>query len=156
LQNLDPELEQRGCAHNREGNAAPGGVLLGRVLHPEEFHGSVSSGADRREQHEPSAGGLRGVDQVGVAVAVNRRKGIATGISEPVHRGDDHVDASRRRSKAGPVAHVARDGGDPIAQQVRRARGLASEDSDLMPGVDQALHDEGAETTGAARDQDHD
>jgi hypothetical protein len=155
LEEFDPQFQERGRAHDRARDAAAGGSLLSGVLHAKQLHRTVGRGTDRGEQDEPRARGGGGVDQVGVAVAVDCRERVAGRVIEPVHGGDDHVGADEGRLEPLAVAHVAPRQRDMTDGRRPGARWIAREDPDRMPAVGQALDEKGAEPAGATGDEDH-
>ncbi len=82
-------------------------VLLCGMLHPEEFHRAVRGGTHDGHQHELSARGSGSVDQVDVALVVDRGRGCPAGSGESVDRRDDDVRPADSGVEAGAVTHVA-------------------------------------------------
>ena len=82
---VDPQLEEGGRTHDRRRGAAHERVLLGCVLHTEQLHRAVGGGGDDRYEHDVRPGGGGGIDQVGVAVAIDGGGRDVAGPDEAVH-----------------------------------------------------------------------
>src|SRR5207248_2442006 len=155
LEQLDPQLEEGGGPHDRGAEAAGDGVLLGGVFHAEQLHGALRGSADSRHQDEVGAGGPRGVDEVGVAVAIDRRGRDPPWSDEAVHRRYHDIDPSGGMAEPVGVAYVAGDDLNLVTGEMRGPLRVTGEDANVEAPPDQATDDKGSESPGAASDEDH-
>ena len=152
---VDPQLEERGGPHDRPADPAGPQVLFGGMLHPEQLHRAVRYSAGDQHQHQLSARGFCGLDQVDVALVIDRGRGHAPRPGEPVDRGHDHTGTVKGRRQAGAVAHVAGCHLDAQRGEMAGPRRVSGQDAYGQPVPGQPGRQGCAKPASAAGEEDH-
>ena len=130
-------------------------MFLGGVLRAEQLHRVVRGSTDDRHQDHISAGRRCAVDEVRVAVPIDRRGRDATRLGKAVHRGHHGRGPPGCRLDARAIADVANDDLSRERVQVTRTGRVPREHAHADTGRGEPRHDARAESSGAARNQDH-